>query len=180
MKGAYRKVPECRPKRVSSISPNGARSNGNGRRLRNVDISDRALLHILLDVADADGLALATDVGDRLGIRGEERKDGTRAVPASVSQRLNWMASYKFVVRVRPEELGLPRKEQARWKLTEAGRMLANGTLPRSIETAVGRMRPGQTLLLMRQLSTTAYVNAPPELATAVRREWQHTAAQRR
>lgn len=155
-----------------------ASKNGHGH-LRNIDLSDRELLHIMLDVADENGYAVSTHIAEQLGIRGAEKKSGKRSARGIVSARLAWMNRYGFVRRIPPEALRLPRTEESRWEVTEIGRELAAGRLTKALENSLTSIRPGQALLLMRQLGIASYVNAAPEMATAVRREWQHTAARR-
>jgi len=142
---------------------------------RNVDLTDRELLHIINDIA-GNGEATSADIGLALGVR----PDGDRSAARVVATRLAWMRRYGFLERIDPlESEGGKRGDPSRWAITEIGRQIMSGKLSKALEQQIERAAPGSQVLLMRKLTQRAYVQAGPELATAVRREYLHNAAKR-
>jgi hypothetical protein len=145
--------------------------------LRNIDLTDRELLHVIYDIANGEPVS-SHDVGLALGISPNGSKNKTAAT--RVAQRLSWMKRYGFLERVSPLELeGGKVGDPVLWLVTEIGRQIMSGKLSRTLEQSIDRARPGDQVLLMRKLTQRAYVQAGPEIATAVRREYLHNAAQR-
>ena len=130
--------------------------------LRNEDFTDRELLLLMMDVADADhdGVVTADDVAEALGY---DEGSGYR-----VSPRLSWMTRYGFLAR-----------NGRGWVITEAGSEIAHGRLPQRMTEGLATMGVGARVLAMRALSQ-GYVAGNDWQAAAVRREWLHQAAKRR
>lgn len=145
--------------------------------LRNIDLTDRELLHLIHDI-DNGGPVTSQDVGLALGI--SPNGDGNKTAATRVAQRLSWMKRYGFLERVSPLELdGGKVGDPVRWLVTDIGRQIMGGKLSKGLEQSIDRARPGDQVLLMRKLTQRAYVQAGSEVATAVRREYLHNAAQR-
>jgi hypothetical protein len=140
----------------------------------NASISDRELLYIIRDVANEYGIATGEDIADRLGVA-----DNGTSPTARITPRLSWMARFGFVQSVTPQELGLKAREGKRWLITDIGRELMEGRLSAALQKTIRDARPGQELLMLRELTRSGYVDARVEVATAMRREWLHNVAQR-
>jgi len=127
--------------------------------LRNVDYTDRELLLLIEDNADADGVTTADDLAMALGY-GE-------AAAHKVTSRLAWMTRYGFLAR-----------NGAGWLITPEGREVMSGQLTPALDARLQGASVGQRVLMMRAISA-GYVNGTPAQAAAVRREWLHQAAKR-
>jgi hypothetical protein len=143
-------------------------------RLTLLDLSDRELLLVLRDVADAaTGYALAADIADRLDI-GEE---GHR----SVSVRLSWLSRYGAVEReyrrdssgrLETTSGGKPIKLQG-WRLTDVGFQMATGKLRKGTEKSLDSLSDGDALMAMRWF--TQRVNgAGATVGKLLDREYRH------
>lgn len=140
----------------------------------NTDRTDREMLLLIVRVLDEDGVASSEDVAEALGL-GE--KNGLS--PAGrVASRLSWMARFGFIERIDPHQLGRSLKPSL-WILTPVGERLIEGKLTKAVESALDSADSGSHLLIMRRLVQRAYVDASYSTAVAVRREYQHNAAQR-
>lgn len=149
-------------------------ATNNLKRLRNIDYSDRELLHVIKSVADGRGLARAEDVAVAIGIA----QNGKRTPAGTVSVRMSWMRRYGFIDRVDARTYGGKATDAPYWIITPAGRQLMGGTLNRSVVRAM-RANPGNPLLIMRELMVNAYVETDAPFATALRREYQNGMAKR-
>ena len=142
---------------------------------RNEDLTDRELLHIINDIA-GDGTVTSADIGLALGVR----PDGDRSAARVVATRLAWMKRYGFLIRIDPREVeGRKGTDPVEWMISDIGRQIMSGKLPKALEQQLDRATAGNQVLLMRKLTQRAYVEAGPEVATAVRREYLHNAAKR-
>jgi hypothetical protein len=131
-------------------------------------ISDSELLAIVDDLADENGWTHTVDVRLQLGERPEESDQRTRS---GVGPRLSWLKRYGWL-----EQHVDDRKQ---WRLTAIGHALVdNPELSRSVETALAKLNPAQRLQLTRELAETAS-NAPDEIRTAQRRQWQRSLGRR-
>ena len=124
------------------------------------DFTDRELLLVIRDAADAEGVCTGDDLAEALGY-GE--KAAHRVTP-----RLSWMVRYGFLER-----------NGKGWRLTGDGHDIAIGILKPSFEIGLVRMTLGQRVLAMRALADHGYVRGDDVQAAAVRREWLHQAARR-
>ena len=143
--------------------------------LRNVDYTDRELLHVIADVRKTgDHAATSEEIASALGITSNGKSKASPAM--QITARLSWMARYGFLFRV-PNEA---QPHLVRWAVTPIGEQLMHGRLSATIEKTLDRMDPGSHVLTMRHLTQRAYVQARPEVAIAVRREYLHQIAKRR
>jgi hypothetical protein len=141
--------------------------------LSNLDRTDLEMLHIIAEASDADGIASSADIADVLGIG---RKNGTS--PAGrCAPRLSRMRMLGQIERVSASER--PDTKLALWRITEGGRALMNGKLSQAVASAIEKGDSGSQLLMMRRLTQAAMVFGDDVTASAVRREYQHNAAQR-
>lgn len=139
-----------------------------------LDLSDRELLLVLRDVADAaTGYALAADIAERLDV-GE---DGRR----SVSVRLSWLTRYGAVEREYRRDSqgrleltpgGNPVKLQG-WRLTDIGFQMATGTLKKSTQKVLDGIDDGAALLAMRWF-TQRVVGSDATVSKLMDREYRH------
>lgn len=140
--------------------------------LKLTDFSDRELLLILDDVSDDEGWSSARDMVEPVGLK----EDGVR----HVSSRLAWMRRYGAIEReLLWDENGNPitgpmgQRQGQRWRLTEAGKMMAYGKLTKAQHKALEGIGEGELILAMRQMSLH-FANASDTGATLARREWTH------
>jgi hypothetical protein len=123
-----------------------------------LDLSDRELLLVLRDVANAaTGYALAADIADRLDI-GE---DGRR----SSQGRLELTPG------------GNPVKLQG-WKLTDVGFQMATGTLKKGTQKTLDSLDDGAMLMTMRWLSQRV-VGSNATVSKLMDREYRHGVGRR-
>jgi predicted ArsR family transcriptional regulator len=133
-----------------------------------LDLSDRELLLVLRDVADAaTGYALAADIADRLDI-GE---DGRR----SVSCRLSWLVRYGAVEREGKEESSHPARG---WRLTEVGFQMATGKLKKQTEKSLDSLSDGDALMAMRWF-TQRVAGSGQTVGKLLDREYRHGVGRR-
>jgi len=144
-----------------------------------LDLSDRELLLVLRDVADAStGYALAADIAERLDV-GE---DGRR----SVSVRLSWLSRFGAVEReyrrdsqgrLETTASGKPVKLQG-WKLTEMGWQMATGKLKKTTERSLDSLSDGDALMAMRWFSQRVS-GSDSEVGKMLDREYRHGVGRR-
>jgi hypothetical protein len=144
-----------------------------------LDLSDRELLLVLRDVADAStGYALAADIADRLDLGEEGRR--------SVSVRLSWLTRFGAVERefqrdahgnVLTTPSGVEKKLQG-WKLTDVGFAMATGRLKKNTEKALDGLDDGAMLMTMRWLSQKV-VDSDPTVGKLMDREYRHGVGRR-
>ncbi len=125
--------------------------------LRNEDLTDRELLHVVNECTAADGWATTLEIGEQLGRSEGDLQD--------VSSRMSWMVRYGFCERHK-ERPGV-------YRLTKAGRGLMGGKLTKAVETALGGMDEGTRLLVMRMIAMPTFANSGPA-QDAMRREFGH------
>lgn len=147
-----------------------------------LDLSDRELLLVLRDVADAaTGFAHAADIAERLDL-GEE---GQR----SVSVRLSWLKRYGAVDREYERDMQgqlvmtggrdpKPKTKQG-WKLTEVGFQMATGKLKKNTERALDSMDDGSALMAMRWF-TQRVSGSGATVSKLLDREYRHGMGRRR
>lgn len=144
-----------------------------------LDLSDRELLLIVRDVADGQGFALATDVAERLDLRGDHPH-------RSVSVRLSWLKRYGAVDReyerdhlgqIREHRDGRPIHTQ-RWKLTDLGLAIATGRLSKTTEKTLEKMDSGALLMTTRWLSKRIS-SANGQAGKLLDREYRHGVGRR-
>lgn len=146
-----------------------------------LDLSDRELLLVLRDVADAaTGYALAADIADRLDV-GE---DGRR----SVSVRLSWLSRYGAVEREYERDMHGqvvmtggrnpgPKKLQG-WKLTDIGFQMATGKLKKQTEKTLDGLDDGAALMAMRWF-TQRVAGSSSTVSKLLDREYRHGVGRR-
>ena len=137
-----------------------------------LDLSDRELLLVLRDVADAaTGYALAADIADRLDI-GE---DGRR----SVSVRLSWLTRYGAVER-ETKEYARERGNQGLqgWRLTDIGFKIATGKLSKSTQKSLDALTDGSAYMAMRWF-TQRVTGSDPSMSRMLDREYRHGVGRR-
>lgn len=142
-----------------------------------VDLSDREVLLMLRDVADADGWAYAYDVGERLGIVEEHRRRAS-------ANRLSWMTRFGAVEREHLQDAdGRYRyvnddpdrpKYGQRWRLTVIGEAIASGKLRAAQERAVEELGEAELVLITRLVAERARGATNATAAKLVEREWKH------
>jgi hypothetical protein len=142
--------------------------------LRNIDLTDREMLHNIASCITRDGYTTSADIADMMGIVG----DRARSPAGRVSVRLAWMRRNGLIERLDPKLFGRKSKERL-WAITPFGDQIMQGRLTKAVEAVIDRNDPGSSVLMMRELTRRAYVEASRELATAVRREYLHGIARR-
>jgi hypothetical protein len=156
--------------------------------LRNQDYSDREVLLAVQRVADADGVALAEDIAEDLGIRSD---DGKRTPAGTVLARLSWMTTHNakcapdcrrhfgYLQRLDPRSLGFKASDPPRFVLTDLAQEILSGKVSAAITRELDKGNLGNEVLLMRELAQRGYIEADFSRASAIRREWQHNASRR-
>lgn len=141
------------------------RRNGRGpspepRDLSNWGATDTEVLGIVDDVCrEGDGFASTYDIRLRFG---EHPEDNRRT---GVPSRLSWQRRYGW----------LDRADDGRWYLTEYGRqILLPPKLPARVASGLETLNLAQRITLTKELGQ-AGAEAPPEVQTAIRRQWQHS-----
>jgi hypothetical protein len=135
------------------------------------DMSDREFLHVLLDVAEADGWASSDDVSKQIGMPKRFH----------ASSRLSWLQRFGAVEReherdvhgnIRYRKDGKPRYTQ-RWRLTEIGEAVAFGTLGKRQQDQLAKIDDDQMMHVMHWL-TDRVRQANPTTIKLVAREWRY------
>lgn len=146
--------------------------------LRLADLSDREVLLILEDCADADGYADPMDMAERLGVSGEHPR-------RIVSARLAWLRRFGAVDREREvDERGRPLyvehragtktpRYTQRYRMTTIGHALASGQMRKTQERALEGMRDGEMLQLTQWLTRRARTSGGT-VQKLVQREWRY------
>jgi hypothetical protein len=144
-------------------------------RLRLEDLSDRELLLVVDDMADADGYADAWEVGLRLGLE----QDHARRI---VTSRLSWLRRWGAVEREPadnvPKVRGEPRRPR-RWMLTALGHDMATGRLRKAQQQALEGARDAD-LLALTGLLAQRQRHGGLTVRSLMRREWQYQTHYRR
>lgn len=142
---------------------------------RNEEFTDREMLANIADAADADGWASSTDIGVQCGFstNGKSRTPATR-----VASRLAWMRDGGLLESARFSDED--HTHDSYWRLTEVGQQILHGKLTKAVSGAIERMDAGAQILMMRELTRQGFVNGEVAVAFAIRREYQHNAAQRK
>ena len=125
--------------------------------LKLYDLSDRELLHVVMDEQDAEGWTASTAIADRLGI--------THRYPNQcVGTRMSWMKRY-----------GVVEKHPTRhaWKVSRSGQTLMNGDLTASQKQTLDAMDSARVLMLTRWL-TGRYRRSGESAGHLYRREWNY------
>lgn len=137
--------------------------------LSNIDRTDLELLHVIRKVGGSRGFASGADIATELGIIADGRRTGA----GRVSSRLSWMQRYGMLYKSANDKNG------ALWGISVAGERLMEGRLNQAVSDAIERDNPGAQLLMMRRLTQRAVVSGDAATSAALRREYQHNAAQR-
>jgi hypothetical protein len=141
-----------------------SRDNGDGPERIDVSIwgiSDTELLAIVDDLADENGWTNTFAVRVQVG----EDPEQTRH-KSGVGTRLAWMKRYGWL------EKG---ERSSEWRLTAMGhQILDNPNLSKSVEAAMAKLNPAQRLRLTREIGEIGH-NAPMEIRSALRRQWQRS-----
>lgn len=144
------------------------------RSLKNVDYTDRELLHILDGQTNDDGWASTKDLYEAIRVNHPDASrryvtedEREKYAKRCIGGRFAWMVKFEYCVsEVHP-------KEGTRWKLTPVGRNLMNGELSPELRDSLHRLSPADRVMMMREL-TGAYRNYSRPAQTMIRREWQH------
>lgn len=135
--------------------------------LTNYDYSDRELLHILNDTADAEGWAETADLAEVIGVTmpsvNGQHSDREKQAYAHrcTAMRFSWMARYGWVERD---------EGRTKWRLTDIGHDLMDGKLTKTLQNALDRLDAGDRVLVMREIGN-AYRAAPDPARHMLRRE---------
>lgn len=142
--------------------------------LKNIDYSDRELLHILNDLAGTEW-ATTDDLADQIRITPPPGNNGQGAMNDAqkrayakrcIATRYSWMRRFGWVERD---------EDRTKWRVTQIGRDLMNGKLTKGLAASLERINAADRVLVMRSL-TKAYQGERNEAKTMLRREWQHGA----
>ena len=138
--------------------------------LRLEDLSDREVLLVMLDVADADGWVDALQVGLQFGIAEEHAL-------RTATSRLTWLMRWEVVQREPEEDVpkpppGEPRRRR-RWGLTPKGQDMATGEVSRTRQQALESARDTDMLALTRMLAEKQRQGGLA-VRNLVRREWRY------
>jgi hypothetical protein len=147
---------------------------------RLTDFSDREVLLLLNDVADAEGWALAEQVAERIDL-------GTDNPKRSVANRLSWLQRYGAVEReVKRDATGNIRVTRGgklmftqRWRLTDMGAALALGRLTAREQRTLDDMGDEKLLILARVMSRR-FRTADAVASRMMGREWRYGTAPER
>lgn len=143
------------------------------------DYSDRELLLILADVRDEEGWASSQEVANRLGMSLDHPR-------RSVQVRFSWLVRYGVLEREHLRDTGgqlmytrggKPKYGQ-RWRLTEAGEVVALGRLPVRRQELLDALPEGQLVVAVRSLAQRS--RQDPVAERMVSREWRYSMSSRR
>jgi hypothetical protein len=137
--------------------------------LRNVDRTDLEMLFIIRKAYLGESFATSEDIAEELGMGPRNGRSGS----GRVATRLSWMVRYGLLRRV---EVSDGRKA---WQITDGGERLMDGKLSQATVNAIESSDPGDQMLMMRRLTQRGYVHGDDTTAVALRREYEHNAAQR-
>jgi hypothetical protein len=111
-----------------------------------LDVSDRELLLIVRDHADNAGYIWPSQVAFVLDIGGDHPE-------RVVSSRFSWLKRLGALDRPGSgDTVGYNEHRQAGWRLTDLGLAIATGRLNKTTEQMLGKLDPGQVILLTRWL----------------------------
>lgn len=130
--------------------------------LRNQDYTDRELLHVVDDCADADGFAHTSDIADTIFGTTQASENGSRRY---VGSRMAVMVRMGFCDR-HPEAAGF-------YRLTQEGRQLMGGKLRKTIERALADMTDGERAMVLRMAAREVFDHGGAS-ANYFRREYSH------
>lgn len=145
-------------------------------KLRNSDMSDRALLIKLKQCEDDDGLIDPAYVAEKLNVIGTDK----RTPAGTVSTRLSWMRRYGMIERVEPTHIGLRRKDGCRYTITPFGHEVSRGHIPASVMRELEKDSAGTQVAIMDELAKRAFVaNGNPYRGRVVRRQFLNSSGAR-
>lgn len=145
-------------------------------KLRNSDMSDRALLIKLKQCEDDDGLIDPAYVAEKLNVIGTDK----RTPAGTVSVRLAWMRRYGMIERVEPTTIGLRRKDGFRYTITSFGREVSQGNVPAGVMRELEKGKVGVEVAIMGELAKRAFVaNGNPYRGRVVRRQFLNSSGVR-
>jgi hypothetical protein len=147
-----------------------AATNGNGKlhSLTILDYSDRELLLIVMEEAeaDADGFAHTHDIAARLGLDVKHPNNSTGV-------RLGYLKRIGAVEKADPHDFQ-ESWEGSKWTVTPIGRMMATGQLKSAARKQLESMGP-EGMMLLTRFAAQRVREAPNEtVARLVQREWRH------
>ena len=125
--------------------------------LKLYDLSDRELLHLMIDLSDEEGYCDSHDLATELAI---EHKHPTQCV----GQRLSWLRRYGAVER---------RDGESRWRLTRRGMDIARGVLKPEQRDALMALSAEQ-MIEATKLVAGRYRRIGDTAAHLTRREWAY------
>ena len=125
--------------------------------LKLLELSDRELLHAMLDLADEEGYASVFDLAEEFNIDHKHARQ-------CVAQRLSWLKRYGAVERLDGEP---------RWRPTSKGLAIARGSLSPEQREALDGLSSEQMLEATR-LVTGRYRRIGDTAAHLMRREWTY------
>lgn len=147
------------------------------RALTNQDYQDRELLHILYEEGDNEGWASTEDLGKVIRISHPDgngnvpKKDRAAHTHRCIGSRYSYMTSAGWCEK--KVEKGV-----TFWRVTEIGTNLMAGKLTMGLSQSLDRLRPGDRVLVMRELGRAFAHGSKPE-GTILRREWAHSTGRR-
>jgi hypothetical protein len=138
--------------------------------LRITDFSDRELLAIVGDVADADGGATVKALAEQIWPQATKDPDSDDAfhARAAVASRMNWMRRFGVVHR----------DGKGSWQLTEAGEQVLLARVSRYVTDAIEEASDFGLLDVQARISNR-YAGLDQVAADVLRREWQFGRARR-
>lgn len=139
--------------------------------LRLQELSDREVLLVMADLADADGYADADEMASQLGL---SVKHGLR----QVTSRLTWLKRWGAVERESAEQANERRRPgepppRRHWRMTPTGQELATGALRKRQQEALDGARDSDLLQITRLLAQRQR-SGNLTVANLVRREWRY------
>lgn len=140
--------------------------NGKLKGLTILDMSDRELLLIVMEEAEADphGFADTASIAERLGL-------GVKHPNNSTGVRLGYLRRIGAVEKDPESEPGL-----TRWAVTRKGQSMATGQIRAAAQKQLDSMGEEQMMLMARFVGLRARkVDTASKL---IRREWRHTVGQ--
>lgn len=146
-----------------------ASGNGNGKlkSLTVLDMSDRELLLIIMDEADADGWAQSQALAERLGL-------DVKYPTQSVGVRCAYLTKIGAVEREEKKGEGATTKGGSHWAVTPLGQMLAKGEIKKTAQRQLDTLGPEAMIMLTRFVAERQR-QSPQTAGKLIEREWKYS-----
>jgi len=132
-----------------------------------LDVSDRELLLLVRDHANAGGWVWPGDMAVVLDIGGDHPE-------RTVSSRFSWLKRYGALGRAEGTEAHCRNDAgQLGWGLTDLGLAIAVGKLRKTMEQQLDRMSDGDRIMLTRWLTSHAFNNGSATMGRLIDREYR-------